>query len=127
MKRLLVLAISPILVVGCSSNSTSESGDTTIAVESTSPTVANSVVIDLVVGESTGTEVSHTVALGSTVTISILNESEDDDYHLHGYDVSSGEVPSGETATMEFVADEAGSFELESHNSGDLLMTLVVE
>jgi hypothetical protein len=36
-------------------------------------------------------------------------------------------VPAGETATIEFVADVAGSFELESHHSGELLMTLVVE
>ena len=83
--------------------------------------------IDLEVGETTGSTVLHTTTVGSTVRISITNPSDDDEYHLHGYDLSSGEVPAGETATIEFVADVAGSFELESHHSGELLMTLVVE
>jgi hypothetical protein len=83
--------------------------------------------IDLEVGKTTGSTVLHTTTVGSTVRISITNPSDDDEYHLHGYDLSSGEVPAGETATIEFVADVAGSFELESHHSGELLMTLVVE
>ena len=65
--------------------------------------------------------------MGSTVRLSITNPSEDDEEHLHGDDLTTGEVPTGETAIIEFVADVAGSFELESHHSGDLLMTLVVE
>ena len=83
--------------------------------------------IELTVGEDTGPNVVQTIAVGTSVQISITNEEDDDEYHLHGYDLGSGEVPAGETATIEFRADVPGSFELESHVSCEVLMTLVVE
>ena len=127
MRRVFAACATSLVLTACAGESTPVSSDATVVSDLTSKSTGQVTEIDLVVGESTGSAVSYTVAVGSTVRISIVNETEDDEYHLHGYDISSGEVPSGETASLELVADKAGSFELESHHSGDLLMTLVVE
>ena len=127
MKALVVSSLALVLTAGCAGESTPNSTDQTVVTESSAEATSDVTEIDLTVGESTGASVVHTVPVGSTVRISIVNKDEEDDYHLHGYDVASGEVPAGETATIELVANEVGSFELESHHSGDLLMTLVVE
>ena len=127
MKALVVASLALVLTAGCAGESTPNSTDQTVVTESSAEATSDVTEIDLTVGESTGASVVHKVPVGSTVRISIVNKDEEDDYHLHGYDVASGEVPAGETATIELVANEVGSFELESHHSGDLLMTLVVE
>lgn len=127
MKALIVASLALVVTAGCAGESTPNSTDQTVVTESSAEATSDVTEIDLTVGESTGASVVHKVPVGSTVRISIVNKDEEDDYHLHGYDVASGEVPAGETATIELVANEVGSFELESHHSGDLLMTLVVE
>ena len=127
MKALVVASLALVLTAGCVGESTPNSTDQTVVTESSAEATSDVTEIELTVGESTGASVVHKVPVGSTVRISIVNKDEEDDYHLHGYDVASGEVPAGETATIELVANEVGSFELESHHSGDLLMTLVVE
>ena len=127
MKTLVAAMLALTLVTGCTSESTPVTTEQTATVDTSVAPQSVVVEIELVVGESTGDSVVQTVSVGATVRISIVNNDEDDDYHLHGYDVASGEVPAGETATIEVVADTTGSFELESHHSGNLLMTLVVE
>ena len=127
MKSLVAGCVALVLIVGCSGETASVSTEQPITTDAPTDSAQNVVEINLEVGTTTGETVSEVVAVGSNVRISIVNQSEDEEYHLHGYDVTSGEVPAGETATMEFVADVTGSFELESHHSGDLLMTLVVE
>ena len=127
MKALIVASLALVVTAGCAGESTPNSTDQTVVTESSAEATSDVTEIDLTVGESTGASVVHKVPVGSTVRISIVNKDEEDDYHLHGYDVASGEVPAGETATIELVANEVGSFELESHHSGDLLMTLIVE
>lgn len=127
MKSLIAVCAALVLAAGCAGETTSVSTEQTTTSESTVGASQEVVQIDLEVGKTTGSTVLHTTTVGSTVRISITNPSDDDEYHLHGYDLSSGEVPAGETATIEFIADVAGSFELESHHSGELLMTLVVE
>mgnify|MGYP003337438100 CR=1 FL=1 len=127
MKTLFTVSLVLTLATGCVSESTPVATDQTATVDSSVEPQSDVVEIELVVGESTGDSVVQTVSVGATVRISIVNNDEDDDYHLHGYDVASGEVPAGETATIEVLADRTGSFELESHHSGNLLMTLIVE
>ena len=86
------------------------------------------ILIDVVVGDETGPDRIETVPLGSTVSITIVNEDEDDEYHLHGYDLGDGqEFAAGETATFTFDADMAGDFELESHEFEDVLLILRVQ
>ena len=85
------------------------------------------VVIDATVGEDSGEDRTEKVALGSEVTLNITNPDEEDEFHLHGYDLSTGETPADETATITFTADKAGEFEMESHMSGEVLLVIVVE
>lgn len=127
MRARVVFVATAFLVTSCGGGDGSVSLDSSSSAESTAVASSESIDITLEVGTSTGAEVTHVVAVGSTVRVTVTNPLEDDEFHLHGYDLTTGEVPVGETATIEFVADVTGSFELESHHSGDLLMTLVVE
>ena len=61
------------------------------------------------------------VALGSPVVIQVFSETEQD-FHLHGFDIDL----MGDDVTFDFVADKLGDFELESHESGEILLTLSV-
>ena len=61
------------------------------------------------------------VALGTPVTIHVTAEFEDD-FHLHGFDIEL----SGDDVTFEFVADKLGKFELEGHETGEVIMILSV-
>ena len=65
------------------------------------------------------------VALGSAVTITLTDPNEDQDYHLHVYDVGA-EAKKGEPGVISLVVDQAGQFEVESHTTGKMLLVLVV-
>mgnify|MGYP001565352832 CR=1 FL=1 len=78
--------------------------------------------IVLEVDAESGAPGAQTVALGSTVSMHVVSETEQE-FHLHDYDVEN----SGTDVTLTFVADHAGSFALESHEGDTLLFTLVVE
>ena len=61
------------------------------------------------------------VALGSPVVIQVFSETEQD-FHLHGFDIDL----MGDDVTFDFIADKLGDFELESHESGEILLTISV-
>jgi hypothetical protein len=83
--------------------------------------------IDAVVGVSTGPSRLETVQFGSTIALSISNPTSDDEFHLHGYELGDGvTVPAGQIQTFTFTADQLGEFELESHETGAVLLTLSV-
>lgn len=81
---------------------------------------ADAIVIE--VDADSGTPGTQTVPLGSTVSFHIVTATEQE-FHLHDYDIEQA----GTDVTMTFVADQAGTFELESHDTEELLFTLVVE
>ena len=124
--------------VGCSS-STSDSGDETkseatseLTSEATSDETSASatdevVEISVIIGQTSGSAVAYQATLGSTVRLKILNPDADDEFHLHGYDLESGVTPAGQEAIIEFTADKLGTFDLESHVTGEWILTLVVE
>ena len=116
--------------VGCSS-STSDSGDETkseATSEETSASATDEVVeISVIIGQTSGSAVAYQATLGSTVRLKILNPDADDEFHLHGYDLESGVTPAGQEAIVEFTADKLGTFDLESHVTGEWILTLVVE
>jgi FtsP/CotA-like multicopper oxidase with cupredoxin domain len=64
------------------------------------------------------------VAKGQTVRITVTGDAADE-AHLHGYDKEAALKP-GTPASIEFVADETGLFEMETHESGLQLFQLVV-
>jgi hypothetical protein len=65
-----------------------------------------------------------TVERGSTVRIVVASDAPDE-IHLHGYD-HQADVGPGEEGVIEFMADESGLFELETHHSGLVLLQLAV-
>jgi guanyl-specific ribonuclease Sa len=64
------------------------------------------------------------VALGQTVVLRLLSDT-DQEYHVHGYDIET-QAAAGVEATIEFTADQAGDFEVESHTTDTVLGTLQV-
>ena len=114
--------------VGCSS-STSDSGDETKSEATSEATSATDEVVEIsvIIGQTSGSAVAYQATLGSTVRLKILNPDADDEFHLHGYDLESGVTPAGQEAIVEFTADKLGTFDLESHVTGEWILTLVVE
>ncbi|MEU6414695.1 hypothetical protein [Microbispora sp. NPDC046933] len=64
------------------------------------------------------------VTKGQTVRITVTGDTADE-AHLHGYDKAVSLQP-GTPASIEFVADQTGLFEMETHESGLQLFQLVV-
>lgn len=65
------------------------------------------------------------VVLGQRVRI-VVESDVADEIHVHGYELEA-EVTPTEPAAIEFVADEPGLFEVETHETGTLLFQLQVQ
>ncbi len=65
------------------------------------------------------------VTEGDRVTLRVTSE-EPVEVHLHGYDIEE-EVEPGEPSEISFDADLTGRFEIEDHETEDVLGTLVVQ
>ncbi len=116
--------------VGCSSSdSTSDTAEESTDETTTEEVAAidETVEISVIIGQTSGSAVAYQATLGSKVQIKILNPDADDEFHLHGYDLGGGVTPAGQEAIVEFTADKLGSFDLESHITGEWILTLVVE
>lgn len=68
-----------------------------------------------------GAPATASVLLGQEVTI-VVTAAEEHEFHLHGYDLEL----TGDDVKFEFVADKAGEFELETHDTEELVLTLTV-
>ncbi|MFM9171470.1 MAG: hypothetical protein ACKOQU_01660 [Acidimicrobiaceae bacterium] len=115
--------------VGCSSSdTTSETGEDAAIVEDETVEVATDepTEISVIIGQTSGSAVAYQATLGSKVQIKILNPDADDEFHLHGYDLTAT-ATAGQETMIEFTADQLGSFDLESHTTGEWILTLVVE
>jgi hypothetical protein len=66
----------------------------------------------------------HTVREGESVLIEVTSDVADT-VHVHGYDLEAG-VEAGGTATLEFVADRQGLFDVETHDTHLTLFQLQV-
>jgi ferric-dicitrate binding protein FerR (iron transport regulator) len=62
-----------------------------------------------------------TVPLGTPVSLTVRTATAQE-FHLHGYDLSLA----GTEVLFQLTADRTGSFELESHDTGQLLLVLEV-
>ena len=149
-KHIVITALFAITLTACGSSTTSDSNalvlsDTTMPLDEdaeidtpattvVAPTDAvinadGSVSIDIKVGiddyDTLAGERVIKVALGSAVTITLTDASEDQDYHLHVYDVGA-EAKKGEPGVISLIVDQAGQFDLESHMTGKTLLVLVV-
>ena len=149
-KHIVITALFAITLTACGSSTTSDSNalvlsDTTMPLDEdaeietpattfVAPTDATinadgSVSIDVKVGiddyDTLAGERVIKVALGSAVTITLTDARDDQDYHLHVYDVGA-EAKKGEPGVISLIVDQAGQFDLESHMTGKTLLVLVV-
>ena len=119
MKKFALAAVAVFALSSCGDTSTS---DTTISTDTTAiASTENTEKFTLTVGENSGETNIISFTKGSNVELTIGNPEVDDEVHLHGYDLTTGELPKGETAVISFVADKAGDFEVESHISEEVL------
>jgi hypothetical protein len=132
--RILPIAVSLFLVASCSSSDDvgSTADDTVVvddSVESVTDESTDSAVAEFVVtvGENAGADTVFSVVAGTEVRLVLVNPDEDDEFHLHGYDLGGAMTPAGEEAIIQFTASDTGEFAVESHMTGDVLMVLVVE
>jgi hypothetical protein len=79
--------------------------------------------IDLAV--ENGAMTPDEVGEGDRVRLRVTSE-EPIEIHLHGYDIER-EVAPGEPATLSFEADLTGRFEIEDHESEEVLGVLIIQ
>lgn len=75
--------------------------------------------------DTTGGARVVSVPKGTVVTITLTDPANDQEYHLHGYDIEAS-AKKGEPGTLTFTADQTGQFDLESHDTEAVLLVLVV-
>lgn len=124
MKRLFGACAVLVMLTGCTTSDTVAT-TTTVAITTTTAT-PEPLEIEVIVGENSGDERIEVVALGDDVRITLVNPTQEDEYHLHGYDIVSKKMEPGAPATLSFTADVAGTFELESHVTNDVLVILEI-
>lgn len=127
MKRIIARCCAVVFLIGCGSAASEAEPETSTTESSVVTSNATVVEISLTIGENSGPNEQQQVALGSTVRLSVVNPNASDEIHVHGYDISTGDMAAGETSVIEFVADEAGTFDIESHISEEVVLLLIVE
>ena len=103
------------------------SSDTTVVAADPSAKVAGPTEISVTVGTDSAADRIEEVALGSQVNITLTNPNADDEFHLHEYDLLTGDTPKGESAVISFTADKAGLFDLESHVTDEVLVIISIK
>ena len=88
------------------------------------PAEGNTVEIIIDVDDPAQVGKTWPVGLGQTVVLRLLSDT-DQEYHVHGYDIET-QAAAGVEATIEFTADQAGDFEVESHTTDAILAILQV-
>ena len=128
MKRLCVVCAVLITVPACGSLLTTTTTTTTTTSTTTTTTivVVEPLEIEVIVGENSSEDRIEVVELGDEVRITLVNPSRADEYHLHGYDIVSKKMEPGVPATLIFTANVAGTFELESHVTKNVLIVLEI-
>ena len=122
-----VLAASTTSCSSSSSTDTTAPSDSTVPAQSSSSKAAAPIEINVTVGVDSSPDRVEEVPLGSEVNVRLLNPDADDNFHLHGYDLSPGDTPKGQTAVITFTADNAGDFEIESHVTEEVLVVVSVK
>jgi hypothetical protein len=133
MKTLFRVVLPIALVASLGACSSSDSATDTTMPNAASPTnpsnskMAAPTEISVVVGIDSSPDRIEEVTLGANVQVTLSNPNADDEFHLHGYDLSPGETKMGEVSIISFTADKAGDFEIESHITEDVLVIIRVK
>ena len=75
-------------------------------------------------GQVTGDTGRVPVSAGTSVTLAVTSDVADE-IHVHGYDLTTAISPS-RPAQLSFAATVPGVFEVELHEAGTVLLTLLV-
>ena len=130
MRKMFGASIVCVLLAACGSSSTTQTTTTTSTTVVNTTTIPQSdaepLLIEITVGEDSSPDRIELVELGTPVEIVLVNPDAEDEYHLHGYDITSKKMNPGMPATLSFTASQAGTFELESHITNDVLVVLEV-
>ncbi len=121
MKKFALVAIAVVALTSCGGTSTSDTTSTPTTVPASASDEMKTETFTLTVGENSGTTNVISFAKGSNVELTIVNPNADDEVHLHGYDLTTGDLPKGETGVISFIASEVGDFEIESHITEEVL------
>ena len=133
MKTLFRVVLPIALVASLGACSSSDSATDTTMPNAASPTnpsnskMAAPTEISVVVGTDSSPDRIEEVTLGANVQVTLSNPNADDEFHLHGYDLSPGETKMGQVSIISFTADTAGDFEIESHVTEDVLVIIRVK
>ena len=134
MRKILAIVVPLVLIVSLASCSDTDadggnslSADPTVVAGDPSAKIAGPIEISVTVGTDSATNRVEEVPLGSQVNITLTNPNADDEFHLHEYDLSTGDTPKGETAVISFTADIAGLFDLESHVTDEVLVIISIK
>jgi hypothetical protein len=147
-RPLLALALAPLFVAACGSDSKAvsttaapattsvpgTSGPATTApgapgttmVDNTPTSIAEGPVqIDVVVGKDSGPDRVVKVKQGADITVNITNPTAADEFHVHVVEMEQ-KVDLGVTATFNFAAAQVGTIEIESHVTDTVLLVIEV-
>lgn len=116
-------------VVDTEISEASDDVSTTISTTVTTvvPTTTDGIVrISVTVGVDSGVDRIEEVSVGDAIELTIQNPDEDDEFHVHGFDLGGDETPAGQDKTFAFAATETGDFEVESHVTGEVLVVIRV-
>lgn len=126
-----LLAAVPLVLTGCgasssTSSSTGSAPEASVSAPVTSGAAAATVQLSVAIAGGTVTPAATNVAVpvGSPVELTVTSDVADV-IHVHGYDLEQAVSP-GAPVTFDFTADQTGTFEVETHESGLLLLKLVV-
>ena len=134
MRKILAIVVPLVLIGSLASCSDTDadggnslSADPTVVAGEPSAKIAGPIEISVTVGTDSATDRVEEVPLGSQVNITLTNPNAADEFHLHEYDLSTGETPKGESAVISFTADKAGLFDLESHVTDEVLVIISIK
>ena len=116
------VAAALMILAGCGDDAASSSTTTTSG--SINTTGAVTIEVGYAGGSITGGG-RRSAALGQTVVIKVTSDVADE-VHLHGYDKKANAAP-GTVATITFIADKPGIFEVELEKKGLKLFELEVK
>ncbi len=98
--------------------------DTAVAEDSSSDEpLSGPVQIDVVVGRDSSESRIERVTVGAEITLNITNPDADDEFHVHGVEIEQ-EAKAGQMTTINFTIDQAGTYEVESHITQDVLVSI---
>jgi hypothetical protein len=134
--RKLFAVVTPLLLIAslasCSDETPADDGSNFPLVTTEMPAVGSAKIagpfeVSVTVGADSAADRVEEVPLGSQVNITLTNPNADDEFHLHEYDLSTGDTPKGEAAVISFTADKAGLFDLESHVTDEVLVIISIK